>query len=161
MNARTRKLMTLVAVVLTFCLCSLEQATSAQSPNSNCKQVKGSLAVNFGPGVANGTITNGGVLNGTIATTFNAGSVVPTADPAAVSFTGSSTITTNGGTIVTHEVYVFDFVRSWTTAMLRIDSAASTGAFAGATGVIFLNSNSASPESGQGELAGQICYANE
>ena len=160
MYAKTRKLMTLVAVVLTFCLCPLARTASAQSPNSNCKQVKGSLAVNFGPGVANGTITNGGFLNGTIATTFNAG-VVPTADPAAVSFTGSSTITTNGGTIVTHEVYVFDFVRSLTSALLRIDSATSTGAFAGATGVIFLNSSSASLESGQGELAGQICFATE
>ncbi len=65
MNAMTRKLMTLVAVMLTFGLFSLEQTASAQSPhnnpwigmwaprgraeqsasaqssNSNCKQAKG------------------------------------------------------------------------------------------------------------------------
>ena len=167
MNAKTIMLMTLVTVVLTFGLLPLEQSTAArpakmaQSENSNCKHVKGDLMVNFGPGTASGTISNAGVLNGTIATVFNAGSIVPTADPTTVTFTGDSTITTNRGVLVTHDVYVFDFARSLGPGMLRIDSAASTGDFAGATGVIYLNVRFGDNVSGQASLAGQICLANQ
>ena len=136
MNTNTRMLMTLVAVALTFGLFPLEQSTSAQSENSKCKQVKGNLIVNFGPGIASGVITNGSFLNGTFETVFKAGSVVPTADPTSVTFTGDSTNTTGKGVLVTHDVYLFDSVRALGPAMLRIDSAASTGDFLGATGII-------------------------
>ena len=161
MKAKIRTGLTLVVVMLLSGLFSLEQSTWAQSENSNCKEVKGNLWVSFGPGVANGTITNGGIFNGTVATIFNDGSVVPTADPTTVTFTGDTVITTNAGVLVTHDVYVFDFVRSLGPGMLRIDPSASTGIFAGATGVVYLNVIFGGPESGQAKLAGQICFAKE
>jgi hypothetical protein len=166
MNAKIRMLMTLVAVVFALALLPLEQATSArstksaQSENSNCKQVKGNLTVNFSPGTASGEVTNGSVLNGTFATVFNAGSVAPTADPTSVTFTGGSTITTDKGVLVTRDVYLFDFVMALGPGMLRIDSAASTGDFAGATGILYINPNFGDAP-GHGELAGKICFANQ
>lgn len=166
MNAKTRVLMMLLAIVLTFGLLPLEQSTwarsakSAQSENSNCKQVKGNVIVNFGPGTASGAITNGSFLNGTLETVFNAGSVVPTADPTTVTFTGDSTITTEKGVLATHDVYLFDFVRALGPGMLRIDSAASTGDFAGATGIIYISPNFGDAP-GHGKLTGKVCFANE
>jgi hypothetical protein len=41
MNGKTGKPMTPAAVVLTFCLFSLEQSASAQSTDSDCKKAKG------------------------------------------------------------------------------------------------------------------------
>lgn len=160
MNAKPGMLMMLLAVVLTFGLLPLEQPTSAQSENSRCKKVKGDVTVTFGPGTASGAITNGSILNGTIETVFNAGSVAPTADPTTITFTGDSTITTSKGVLVTHDVYLFDFVKALGPGMLLIDSTASTGDFAGATGIIYLNINFGDPP-GHGELAGKICFANE
>lgn len=166
MNAKIRILITLSAVVLMAGLFPFEQSTSAgstksaQSENSNCKQVKGNLTVNFGPGTATGAITNGSVLNGTFETVFSAGSVVPTADPTSVTFTGDSTITTNTGVLVTHDVYLFDFVIALGPGMLRIDSTASTGDFAGATGILYINPNFGDAP-GHAKLTGKICFANE
>jgi hypothetical protein len=92
MNAKTRKLTALMAVVLTFCLVSLEQlalarsprgflglhgnsaqSTSSQSANSNCKKLKGSSVQVFDPaaGVAFGPVTNAGILNGTLEDVIN------------------------------------------------------------------------------------------
>lgn len=167
MNAKTRMLIMLLAIALTVGFFPLEQSISArtakplQSENSNCKHVKGDIMVNFGPGTASGTVSNGGFLNGTVETAFTPGSVVPTADPTSVTFTGVSTITTNRGVLVTQDVYLFDIATGLGSAMLRIDSAASTGDFAGATGVAYLNISSTTPESGRAELAGRICFANE
>lgn len=117
--------------------------------------------IDFFPGGGSGTISNRGVLNGTVETLFNSGSIAPTADPTTVTFTGDSTITTNRGVLVTHDVYVFDFAIALGPGMLRIDSAASTGDFAGATGVIYLNVSLGGPASGRAELGGQICFANQ
>lgn len=160
MNAKIRTIITIVTGMLTLGLFPLEQSTSAQSLSSNCKQVKGNLAVNFGPGTANGVVTNGSVLNGTFETVFNAGSVVPTADPTSVTFTGDSRITTDKGVLVTHDVYLFDFAIALGPGMLRIDSTASTGDFAGATGILYINPIFGDPP-GHAKLTGRICFANE
>ena len=126
MNAKTRTVMTLVAVVLTFCLVSLEQialaqsprgflgprrtsaqSTSSQSANSNCKGLKGVRIGAFDPatGIASGTITNGGILNGTTADVinFDAG-VVFTLDPNVVTYLSDLTITTRKGLLKTSTV---------------------------------------------------------
>lgn len=164
MKTKTRIVMTVAAVALS--LLPLEQptsarsASSAQSPNSNCKEVKGNLTVEFGTGTASGAITNGNGLNGTFATAFNPGSVAPTADPTSVTFTGDSTISTEKGVLVTHDVYLFDFVRALGPGMLRIDSTTSTGDFAGATGILYINPNFGDPP-GHAQLFGKICLANQ
>lgn len=166
MNTKTRIAMMLFAVALGFGLLPLEQSTSArstssaQSLNSNCKEVKGNLTVEFGAGTASGAIANGSFLTGTFETVFNPGSTTPTADPTSVTFTGDSTITTDKGVLVTNDVYLFDFVRALGPGMLRIDSTASTGDFAGATGILYINPNFGDPP-GHAELAGTICFANQ
>ncbi len=163
MNARTRKLMTLVAIVLSFGLFCMEQSTSAQSPNSNCKQAKGK-EVDVYPGSGNatfGTITNGGILNGTTEHVFTSGAFA-TPDPTTVSFTGDFTLTTNGGQLKTSNVYLYDVATGLSTVIQRINPNTSTSRFAGATGVLF-----ASGKSSDGgitvslEITGEICFANE
>lgn len=165
MKTKARIVMTVVAVALSFALSPLEQLTSARSAStassqsSNCKEVKGTLTVEFGAGTASGAITNGNVLNGSFITAFTPGSVVPTADPTSVTFTGNSTISTDKGVLMTHDVYLFDFVIALGPGMLRIDSTTSTGDFAGATGILYINPNFGDPP-GQAQLAGKICLAS-
>ncbi len=158
MNRRKRMVMTFVTIVLVGSLFRAAQPTAAQSENANCKQVKGNLTVNFGPGTASGVLTNGSVLNGTVESVFAPGSVVPTADPTAITFSGTTSITTNKGVLVTRDVYLIDFVLTLGPGMLRIDPATSSGEFAGATGLIYLNPNVEGPL-GHAEIGGQICFA--
>jgi len=47
------------------------------------------------------------------------------------------------------------------TAIDRIDSSASTGDFAGATGVLYINAKTTDGEATiQAEITGDICFAN-
>lgn len=156
MNFKNRVLMTFVAIALTGGVFEVAQPTAAQTADSSCKQLKGDLAVTFGPGTASGVLTNGSFLNGTFDSVFVAGSVLPTADPTSITFTGNSSITTNKGVLVTRDVYLVDFILTLGPGMLRIDPAASTGEFAGATGLIYLNPQVEGPL-GHAQLAGQIC----
>ena len=159
MNSKTRRLVMLVAIALTVGLFSLEVSTSAQSPN-NCLKVKGkSLDVTIG-GSTTGTITNGGILNGTTERVFN-GAPLPTADPTTISFTGDLTVTTDRGVLKTHDVYIYDFARGLATTIQRIDPNASTGVFAGATGVLYGNAKATNPFTVEGDITGEICFANE
>lgn len=156
--------MTLAALALTFCLVSVDQSASAQSTN-NCKKVKGHW-VEFYPGSGDadfGTITNGGILNGATETIFGS-DFFPTPDPASVSFVADSIITTNRGVLKTHNVYVMDLTNFPTiglaAALYRIDPVASTGIFAGATGV--LNISATVTDAGftvHYDIAGEICFA--
>ena len=156
---KNRKLITtMMALAFSICLLNGVSSIQAQPTHRRCKAVRGNLGVVFSPGAANGSITNGGFLNGSVAQAFNPGSVVPTADPTSITFTGDSTITTIHGTLVTRDVYLFDFVRLLGPAMFRVDPVASTGIFAGAEGVIYLNPVSAATDTGQAELGGRICY---
>lgn len=164
MNAQIRRLMTLVVVVLTFCLFSLEQTTSAVSnsgtvTDKHCRKVKGKFSDVVGGGSNTGTITNGGILNGTTERVFNSGAL-PTPDPTTVSFTGDYIVTTNRGVLKAHDVYLFDFARGVGTAIHRIDPEASTGIFAGATGVFFDNAK-ATASTAEGVLTGEICLAHD
>ena len=125
-------LVMLVAVVLTFGLFSFEHSTSAQSaldrfglhgnsaqlaaaqsPNSNCKQLRGTEVDLFDPvaGVSNGTITNGGILNGTTVWSFPSGGVF-TPDPNVVAFLADITITTDEGQVRAHLVITFNIPAS-------------------------------------------------
>ncbi len=163
MNAKTGKLMTLVAVVLTSCLGSLEQlalarsprgflgpggnsaqSTSSQSANSNCKKLRGIRIDVFDPaaGIASGTITRGGILNGTTEDVINFGAGVAfTPDPSMLTLTYLSdlTITTVHGELKASTVILSTVTGDFFTQMANINPATSTGRFAGATGVIFLS----------------------
>ena len=158
MNARTRKRMTLVAIVLTFTLFPLAQPALAQG---NCKEAKGNW---FDASSANnttaGTITNGGILDGTTVTLYTS-SAFSTPVPTTVSYTGELTITTHQGRLKTSNVYIYDFVSGLWTAMGRINSSTSTGNFAGATGVLYFNGKTTRNGTAYpSEISGQICSAN-
>ena len=159
MNAKTRKLTTLVAVVLTLCLFSSEQTTSALSARSNCRNAKGKLSEVSNPNGTTGRITRGGILNGTTELVFTSG-VLPTPDPTTVSYTDDFTIRTNRGILRTHDVGIFDFATGLGTAINRIDPNASTGRFAGATGVLFISGKTTDGGATfESRITGEICLA--
>lgn len=157
MNAKTRNLITLGVVVLSLCLLSLQEIASAQSAN-NCMRVKGTFLDVTSGGSTTGTITNGGILNGTTETVFNGDFAFP--DPTTVSFTGDYSVSTERGVLKTHNVYIFDFVRGVGTALYRIDANASTGVFVGATGVLYSNGKATDTATVQGTITGEICFAD-
>lgn len=168
MNARTKKPLTLLAALLAFCVFSLgqsasaqEQSTSAHSVHSNCRSVKGKLSeVSNGTGTT-GRITQGGILNGTTQLIFTSG-VLATPDPTTISYTDDFTITTNRGVLKTHNVGIFDFATGSFTEIARIDPNASSGRFAGATGVLFTSGQTTDGGATfQSKITGEICLAHD
>ena len=70
---------------------------------------------------------------------FPPGAPYPTPDPTVVNFISTFTLTTIQGQLKGNRLYLLDFVTGQGTTMMKIDPAASTGIFAGATGVLFTN----------------------
>ena len=160
MNAKPGSLIAPAALVLIFCLFPFNQSASGQSPNSNCKQVKGSSIEGFSGGlVTTGTITNGGILNGTTEFVYSPAFVV-TPNPSVVSYTSELTITTIHGQLKTSNVYLYNFGTGQFTILARIKSDASSGSFAGATGVLYFNGKTVG-STFPSEITGEICFANE
>ncbi len=155
MKLKIRTLMTFASVALTISLFSLAQSASAGG--SHCMRVNGNLSGGGGLG----TITQGGRLNGTTQAVFTS-MPIPTSDPTTISFTDDLTVTTyHNGVLRTHNVAIFDTARGVFTAIDRIDPNTSTGMFAGATGVLYINGRT--PDGGatiQAEITGEICFAN-
>ena len=160
MNAKTRNFMALVAVVLTLCLFSSEQTTSALPALSNCRNVKGNLSeVSNANGTA-GRITNGGILNGTTQLIYTSG-VLPTPDPTTISYTTDFTVTTNGGVLKTHNAGIFEVDTGTFSEIARIDPSASSGRFAGATGVLFTSGKTTDGAATfESRITGEICLAH-
>jgi len=157
MNFKIRILATFALIALTIGLFSTSQTASAIS---GCKKAMGNLSAVVSGSGSTGTITQGGRLNGTTEAVHTSG-VFPTPVMGTVSFTDDLTITTNKGVLLTHNVVIFDGVRGLFTATARIDPNLSTGDFAGATGVLYLNGKTT--DGGmtvQAEITGEICYAN-
>lgn len=161
MNTRTRIQIALAALVLTFGLFCLERPTLAQSPKSNCKQAKGSSIEVFSGGfVTTGTITNGGILNGTTEYVYTPDFVF-TPDPVVGSYISQLTITTNHGQLKTSNVYLYDFVTGRFTILARINPDTSTGRFAGATGVLYFGGKTIGDGfTYQADITGEVCLAN-
>jgi hypothetical protein len=158
MKQKIRTLATFALVALTIGLFPLAQSASA---DSDCKKAKGNLSVvNNGNGTTSGTITQGGRLNGTTQASFTS-PFTPTPDPSTISFTDDLTLTTNSGVLKTHNVGIFDGATGLFSAINRIDPTASTGDFAGATGVLYINGKTADGGATfQAEITSEICFAN-
>ncbi len=158
MKLKIRTLATFALVVLTIGLFSLAQSASAVS---DCKKAKGNISlVSNGNGTFSGTIPQGGKLNGTALAVFTS-AFTPTPDQTTFSFTDNLTVTTNSGILRTHNVGVFDVATGLFTAFDRIDPNASTGDFAGATGVLYLNGKTTDGGATfQAEITGEVCFAN-
>ena len=142
MNARN---VTMIAVVLSFCLLALEEsalareeANVAQSADSNCYKIKGS-AYDTWPGtggVSTGAITHSGFLNGTTQYVYDT-DAFPTPDPDMVTFGAELTLTTNHGLVKARVVNLFNVATGIWTAIATIDPNTSTGRFVGATGTLW------------------------
>ena len=158
MKLRIRTLATFALVALTIGLFSLTPSASAVS---DCKKAHGDLSVvNNGNGTTSGTLTQGGRLNGTTQAMFTS-FFTPTPDPSTFSFTDDLTLTTANGVLRTHNVGIFDVARGLFSAVNRIDPNASTGDFAGATGVLYINGKTTDGGTTfQGEITGEICFAD-
>src|SRR5262249_3813251 len=135
MNAKITILATFAFVALTTGLFSSPSVLAV----SDCQKVKGNeSAVNNGNGTASGVITQGGILNGTTQVVLTSG-FTPTPDPNTFSLTEDLTLTTDKGVLRTHNVTLADLANGVVTVIARIDPNASTGEFAGATGVLYIN----------------------
>jgi hypothetical protein len=102
MRTRIEKLTAIAMAIIV--LISVGRQAPSQSINSNCKNVKGDVSVHLRARLGRGRYHECGFLNGSLAATFDAGSVVFTADPTTESFTEAQSITTLHGTIVTRDV---------------------------------------------------------
>ena len=153
MKCKIRTLTMLALVALTIGLFSSAESVSALS---DCQNVRANLS----GGGGGGTITQGGILNGTTQAVFTS-SFTPTSDPTTFSFTDDLTVTTDKGVLRTHNVAIFDVARGVFSAINRIDPNTSTGAFAGATGVLYVNGSTADGGATiQAEITGEICFAS-
>jgi hypothetical protein len=164
MNTKTGTLMMLV-VLLMFCLFSLEQSAFAQSPNSDCKEIRANSLENIGD-VSTftdvGTFTNGGILNGTTEYVWDpaTGSVIVT-DPNVVSYFTAFTLTTRRGQLKAQNVYIYNFVTGLWISMAHINPDTSTGRFAGAMGIVYFNGRTVGvfPDSSYpSDITAQICF---
>ena len=153
MKLKFRTLTTITLVALTIGLFSLPPSSAAFS---DCKKAEGNLS----GGSGSGTITQGGILNGTTQAIFTS-AFTPTPDATTFSFTDDLTVTTDKGVLKTHNVAIFDVAKGVFSAIDRIDPNASTGDFAGATGELYVNGRT--PDGGvtiQARITGEICFAN-
>ena len=158
MKLKIRILATFALVALSIGLCPSARSVSAVS---HCKPAKGNLSVvNNSNGTTSGVITEGKRLNGTTQAIFTS-AFTPTPDPNTFSFTDDLTVTTRKGVLKTHNVGIFDTATGLFSAINRIDPNASTGAFAGATGVLYINGKTTDGGATfQAEITGEICFAN-
>jgi hypothetical protein len=149
--------MALVAVALV----GLGRAASAES---NCREPKGNLVEIFpGGNTATGSLTHGGWLDGTTSAVFPASDSFPTPIPTQVTFSSMFVLTTRHGELRGTRSYLYDFAALKAATMIIIDPVASTGIFAGATGVLYVNVLKISPgpptTTFQEDVGGQICFA--
>jgi hypothetical protein len=158
MNPRIRTLTSIALVALAVTLFSLAQSAAAVS---DCKKAQGNLnVINNGNGTTSGTITQGGRLNGTTQASFTS-AFTPTPDPNTFSFTDDLALTTHRGVLKTHNVGIYNVATGLFSAINRIDPATSTGDFAGATGVLYINGKTTDGGATfQGDITGEICFAN-
>ena len=149
--------MALMAVSLVL----LGQGASA---DGNCTDAKGKL-VEFcdGGSESPGRLSMGGWLNGATLAVFNSDGY-PTPVPTAFSYTAAFTLATRHGQLKGTRLFLTDTGTGWSLDMTNIDPAASTGIFAGATGVIYVNQtvkNTAPPPTTYvSEVRAVICFAH-
>jgi hypothetical protein len=147
--------LSLLAGALTLVLTALSQVAFAT--DEQCKKVDADQDVTVtGPGTTTGTITRGGILNGTTSDVFTSG-FTPTPDPDTFSYTDTLTITTDQGMLTTSDVGIFDIARGVFSSIARITS--GTGIFAGATGTFFISGSTTDGIHFQDRIIGQICLA--
>jgi hypothetical protein len=161
-RAITGKLATRVIGIAVFVLLCFGRPARAQT---KCRQIEGATFVDVysGGSTSSGSVTQGGILNGTTLTVFTS-TAFPSPVSTIVSYTADLTVTTNQGQLKTFNVYLYDFGTGFFTVLGRIDPKSSTGRFAGATGVLYINGKTigtAIPFTYPSDITGAICLANQ
>ena len=110
------------------------------------------------PLTTTGSITRGGILNGTTADAFDPLSITPTIVPTTIAFTDTLTITTDQGTLTTSDQSLFDTVAGVFSTIAKITG--GTGIFAGATGTLFISGYTTNGTDFQDRIIGEICLAS-
>ena len=157
---RLRFFASFVAVSLALVLVLLSSSRSAMAV-SGCHKVKGTeIAAFTSPTTVEGTVTQGGILNGsTLAVLTSA--PLPTPDPNIFSFTIAKSFVTDKGMLQTYSPHILEVTTGVGTAFARIDPNASSGIFAGATGILYINFyRNADGVTSTSEVSGEICFAN-
>ncbi len=126
-----------------------------------CKSVDADLAViSNGDGTTRGTVKHGGKLNGTSRAVFTS-ALVATPNPAAFSYTDEFSITTDRGVLKARNVGLFVVSIGLFSEIAVIDSAASTGTFASATGTLYITGKTSDGGATfQAEITGEICFSD-
>jgi hypothetical protein len=152
-----------IAAVLGFGLVKMDASLLAASTDVRCRTVTGNLVEKFDPATngTTGTLKNAAWLDGTVEAVFNS-DAFPTPDPNKVTFSSTMTIVTPRGELRgVGRTYLFDFVTGRGTDVTDIDPDASTGVFAGTTGVLYTNLlKSVSVATGPyySVVVGRICF---
>jgi len=103
-----------------------------------------------------GTITQGGILNGTTADKFTS-ALTPTPEANTSSFTDQLTITTRGGKLTDNDVTIFNTTLGVFSTISPISN--GTGIFAGTTGTLFISGFTADGVHFTDKIVGQICFS--
>jgi hypothetical protein len=100
-----------------------------------------------------GTISHGGILNGTTTDVFMS-SPVPVANTDTLALTDTLTITANHGTLTCNDVTLFNPTQGVFTTISTINS--GSGIFKGASGTLFVSGTSADGVHYQDKITGQV-----
>lgn len=106
------------------------------------------------PTTTTGTITHGGILNGTTADEFTS-ALTATPDPDTFSFTDQLVITARGGTLTDSDVTIFNTTLGVFSTISPVGT--GTGIFKGATGTLFISGSSTDGVHFTDKIIGQIC----
>ena len=127
----------------TFCViawtagCFSQQAMA--DDHLRCRDANGDLSVvSSGSGTTSGTVRHGGKLNGSTRAVFTS-ALTATPNPNAFSYTDEFSITTDRGVLKAHNVGLFMVSNGLFSEIAIIDPGTSTGNFAAATGVLYIN----------------------
>lgn len=157
---RFRFFASFVAVSLALVLGLFSSPRSAMA-FSGCQKVKGiEIAAFTSPTTVEGTVTQGGILNGTTLAVLTS-PFFPTPDPNIFSFTIAKSFMTDKGILQTYSPHILEVTSGVGTAFARIEPNASTGVFAGATGILYINFyQNDGGATATSEVTGEICFAN-
>ena len=159
MNFRNINLRTFTLIAVSIFILVSSNAVFA---SGDCQRVRGFErgALNPDGSGARGRVSQAGRFNGTTEVVLT-NIPAPTADPFVYFFTDDLSLTTIDGVLRTHNATMQDIVNGVATAIARIDPDTSEGAFAGATGVLYINAKlTDSMGSFQAEIIGEVCYAD-
>lgn len=127
----------------------------------SCMKVKATEVAGFtSQTTVGGIVTNGGILNGTSEGVL-AGAFLPGPSPTVVTFNIEKSFITDKGILRTHSPHMLDVATGVGTAFAYVDPQSSTGIFAGASGLLYINfKGNADGVSSTASITGDVCFAN-